>query len=257
MINGLNAKKVIAFDLDDTLAVAKSAIPEEISELLVRLLDKCDVCIISGGKFDQFKVQVLDKLKASPYELTHLHLMPTSGTKYFIFDDGSNTWELQYDNSLTDDQKKRAINALEEGAKKLGLWESKPYGEIIEDRESQITYSALGQSAPADLKYKWDPDGSKKQKLRDYVAPILSDMGARVGGTTSVDVTVAGVDKAYGMNKLTEQMQIEKKDVLFIGDKLQPGGNDYAVKAMGIDTIEVKNWQDTADLIERILAEDN
>ncbi|MCX6728555.1 MAG: HAD-IIB family hydrolase [Candidatus Saccharibacteria bacterium] len=257
MINGLNSKKVIAFDLDDTLAVAKSQIPEEISELLVRLLDKFDVCIISGGKFDQFKVQVLDRLDATPYELTHLHLMPTSGTKYFIFDEESNGWDLQYDNSLTDDQKKRAIYALEEGAKKLGLWEEKPFGEIIEDRESQVTYSALGQKAPADLKYKWDPDGSKKQKLRDYVAPILSDMGARTGGTTSVDVTVAGVDKAYGMKKLTEQMQIDKNDILFIGDKLQPGGNDYAVKAMGIDTIEVKNWQDTVDLIERILGEAN
>jgi phosphomannomutase len=257
MIEDYKSKKVVAFDLDDTLAVAKSPIPEEISELLVRLLDKYDVCIISGGKFGQFKVQVLDRLKATAYELTHLHLMPCSGTKYFIFDSGSNNWDLQYDNSLTEDQKKRAIHALEEGAKKLGLWESKPFGEIIEDRESQVTYSALGQSAPADLKYKWDPDGSKKQKLRDYVAPILSDMGARVGGTTSVDVTVAGVDKAYGMRKLTEQMQIDKSDILFIGDKLQPGGNDYAVKAMGIDTVEVKNWQDTADLIERILADTN
>jgi phosphomannomutase len=257
MIEDYKAKKVVAFDLDDTLAVAKSPIPDEISELLVRLLDKYDVCIISGGKFGQFKAQVLDKLNATPYELTHLHLMPCTGTKYFIFDSGSNIWDLQYDNSLTEDQKKRAIKALEQGAKKLGLWESKPFGEIIEDRESQVTFSALGQSAPAELKYKWDPDGSKKQKLRDYVAPILPDMGARVGGTTSVDVTVAGVDKAYGMKKLTEQMQIENSDILFIGDKLQPGGNDYAVKAMGIDTIEVKNWQDTADLIERILADTN
>lgn len=255
MINGLNAKKVIAFDLDDTLAVAKSSIPKKISELLVRLLDKYNVCIISGGKYGQFKLQVLDKIDATSYQLTHLHLMPTSGTKYYIFDDKANTWQLQYDNSLTDDQKRRAINALKEGAKKLGLWEEKPYGEIIEDRGSQITYSALGQQAPADLKYQWDHDGVKKQKLRDYVAPLLTDMEARVGGTTSVDVTMVGVDKAYGMKKLAEQMQIQKNDILFIGDKLQPGGNDYAVKAAGIDTIEVTNWQDTADLIEQILVD--
>ncbi len=257
MINGLRPKKVIAFDLDDTLAVAKSPIPEEISELIVRLIDKYDVCIISGGKFDQFRVQVIDKLDATPYELTHLHLMPTSGTKYYIYDEESESWQLQYDNSLTDDQKNRAINALEVGAKKLGLWEQKPFGEIIEDRGSQITYSALGQSAPADLKYKWDPTGDKKQKLRNYVAPLLTDMDARVGGTTSVDITMVGVDKAYGMKKLTEQMQIQNEDILFIGDKLQPGGNDYSVKAAGIDTIEVQNWQATADLIERILADNN
>jgi HAD superfamily hydrolase (TIGR01484 family) len=247
-------KKVIAFDLDDTLAVAKSPIPKEISGLLVRLFDRYDVCIISGGKFDQFKIQVINKLNATTKQLTHLHLMPTSGTKYYIFDEDSRSWQLQYDNSLTYDQKKRAVKVLKDGAKKLGLWESKPYGDIIEDRGSQVTYSALGQSAPADLKYKWDSDGVKKQKLRDYVAPLLSDMEARVGGTTSVDITMVGVDKAYGMKKLTEQMKIKKSDILFIGDKLQPGGNDYSVKAAGIDTIEVKNWQDTAHLIEQILA---
>lgn len=248
-------KKVIALDLDDTLAVAKLPIPNEISKLLVSLLGKYDVCIISGGKFEQFKVQVLDRLNASPHTLSRLHLMPTSGTKYYIFDEKSVKWELQYNNSLTEEQKKSAISALEDGAKKLGLWEDNPYGEIVEDRDSQITYSALGQQAPADQKYKWDPDGVKKQKLRDFVAPLLSDMEARVGGTTSVDITMIGVDKAYGMKKLTEQMHIDKSDILFIGDKLQPGGNDYSVKVMGVDTIEVSDWQDTALVIEKILGD--
>jgi HAD superfamily hydrolase (TIGR01484 family) len=246
-------RKVIAFDLDDTLAVTKSPISDRMGELLKKLLDTYDVCIMSGGLFQQFKIQVIDRLEATPRELSRLHIMPTCGTRYYRYDELLNDWKLQYAENLTNDQKQRVIKALEDGAKKLGLWEDKTYGDIIEDRESQITFSALGQKAPAELKYKWDPTGEKKHKLRDYVAPLVTDLEVRVGGTTSVDVTMIGVDKAYGMQKLIEKMDINKEDILFIGDKLLEGGNDYPVKAMGIDSIEVGGWQDTAFVIEGIL----
>jgi len=246
-------KKVIAFDLDDTLAITKSPISDRMGELLACLLEKYDVCVISGGAFSQFKIQVVDRLKASPRALSRMHLMPTCGTKYYRYDEMSSKWVLQYENALTDDQKQRVVKAIEDGAKKLDLWEEKPFGDIIEDRGSQITFSALGQQAPAELKYKWDPTGEKKYKLRDLIAPMLTDLEVRVGGTTSVDVTMIGVDKAYGMQKLIEEMNISKQDILFIGDKLQEGGNDYPVKAMGIDTIEVGRWEDTAFVLEGIL----
>jgi len=246
-------KKVIAFDLDDTLAITKSPISDRMGELLARLLEKYDVCVISGGAFSQFKIQVVDRLKASPRALSRMHLMPTCGTKYYRYDEMSSKWVLQYENALTDDQKQRVVKAIEDGAKKLDLWEEKPFGDIIEDRGSQITFSALGQQAPAELKYKWDPTGEKKYKLRDLIAPMLTDLEVRVGGTTSVDVTMIGVDKAYGMQKLIEEMNISKQDILFIGDKLQEGGNDYPVKTMGIDTIEVGRWEDTALVLEGIL----
>ncbi|MEI7918338.1 MAG: HAD-IIB family hydrolase [Candidatus Saccharibacteria bacterium] len=247
-------KKLIAFDLDDTLAITKSPISDRMGEILVKLLKKYDVCVISGGAFEQFKIQVVDRLEATSRELTRLHLMPTCGTKYYRYDELSENWVKQYENSLTPEQKKRAIKALEDGAKELGLWENKPFGEIIEDRGSQVTYSALGQKAPAELKYKWDPTGEKKLKIRDHIAPLLLDLEVRAGGTTSIDVTMIGVDKAYGMQKLLEEMNFSKEDILFLGDKLIEGGNDYPVKAMGIDTIAVERWEDTALVLEGILA---
>lgn len=246
-------KKVIAFDLDDTLAVTKSPISDRMGELLARLLERYDVCVISGGRFEQFQKQVVDRLEASPMQLRRLHLMPTCGTRYMRFDETSGEWKQVYAENLTEEQKKRIVEVLEEGAKKLGYWEDKPYGEIIEDRGSQVTYSALGQQAPPEEKYKWDPDGKKKHAIRDYAAPLLPDVEVRVGGTTSVDVTMIGIDKAYGMKKLMEQLGIDKEEILFVGDKLEEGGNDYPVKAMGIDSLEVPDWQITAKLIETIL----
>ncbi len=40
------------------------------------------------------------------------------------------------------------------------------WGEQIEDRGSQITFSALGQQAPIEEKKKWDPDFTKREKIK-------------------------------------------------------------------------------------------
>ena len=242
----------MAFDLDGTLAESKSAITPRMAADLAHLLDEVDVCIISGGAFPQFEKQVLAHLDAAPEELAKLHLMPTCGTAYWRFVDGD--WKRLYSEDLGEDQKKEIISVLTEGAKSLGLWEDKTWGDIIEDRGSQITYSALGQEAPVAAKSAWDPDGKKKEALRDYAAQRLPELEVRAGGSTSVDVTAKGIDKAYGMRKLEEQLHLADDDIFFVGDMLQPGGNDHPVKAMGIRTHEVGKWEDTADFVEGWLA---
>lgn len=247
-------KKLIAFDLDDTLAITKSPVSDRMGELLVKLLEKYDVCIISGGRFEQFKLQVVDRLEADPHHLNRLHLMPTCGTQYYRYDELKAEWKIQYAEELTADQKKRVFEALESVSKELGLWPENPAGEVIEDRGSQVTMSALGQQASPEDKYAWaEKYADVRPVLRDKVAALLPDLEVRIGGTTSTDVTMIGIDKAYGMNKLIDALDISKDDILFVGDKLQEGGNDYPVKAMGIDTIEVDRWEDTAFVLEGVL----
>lgn len=245
-------RSVIAFDLDDTLAVTKSPIADQMSELLGGLLERFDVCVITGGAFDQIKKQVVDQLDVDPALLGRLHLMPTCGTRYYRFDGDQSAWVQQYAEDLSAEQKAEIISVLEEGAREQGIWEADPAGDIIEDRGSQITYSALGQQAAPDSKYAWDPDGTKKHALRDYVAQRLPNLEVRVGGTTSVDITNVGIDKAYGMRKLMEVLDLSEADILFLGDKLQPGGNDYPVKEMGIDCIAVEGWEQTALVVQGI-----
>jgi phosphomannomutase len=244
-------KKLIAFDLDGTLAPSKSPLPDRMESLLVRLLDSFKVCVISGGKYQLFQTQVLANLHASPRQLANLHLMPTSGTRYYHYQD--NDWRLIYAEDLSQSQKATIISALNEGLDESGWRPKKTWGEIVEDRDSQITLSILGQLAPLKEKESWDPDGSKKIALRDIIAPKIPEFEVRAAGTTSIDVTKPGIDKAYGMQKLMQYANIEKSDILFMGDKLLEGGNDYPVKAMGIDTLEVTRWEDTALAIEAIL----
>lgn len=241
----------MAFDLDGTLAESKTAITPRMAGLLVRLLDEAQVCIISGGAFPQFQTQVLEHLDATPPQLAALNLMPTNGTRYYLHRDGS--WREIYAEDLPEETKHEVIDVLTEGAKALGLWEDETWGDIVEDRGSQITFSALGQRAPVPAKNAWDPDGSKKEALRAWAAERLPGLEVRSGGTTSIDVTAQGIDKAYGMRKLMAELGVEMGDIVFVGDRLDPQGNDHPVEAMGIRSVAVKSWQDTADYVERWL----
>jgi phosphomannomutase len=247
------SKKLVAFDLDNTLAESKTALTDEMVARLSELLEKYEVCVISGGNYSQFKIQLTDRIEVGPDLLKKLHLMPTCGTRYYRYNLSSKEWNKVYAEDLSDDQKKRIIEVLEEAAKVLGYWEQSPAGEIIEDRESQITYSALGQKALPEDKYAWDADGAKKKAIRDYAADRLPDLEVRVGGTTSVDVTRVGIDKAYGMRKLMAELKITEDEILFIGDMLQEGGNDYPVKAMGIDSVAVENYRSTPAVVDAII----
>jgi HAD superfamily hydrolase (TIGR01484 family) len=245
--------RVLTFDLDDTLAVSKSQIDPRMADLLARLLARVEVCIVSGGRFQQFDTQVLRHLDLEQDARERLHLMPTCGTQYYRW--GRGAWQEVYAENLSEGERRRIIDILTDGAKELGLWEPQPWGDIIEDRGSQITFSALGQAAPPDAKYAWDPDGSKKRALREYAAERLPDLEVRAGGSTSVDVTRKGIDKAYGMRKLLEFLGLHIDDVLFIGDRLDEAGNDYPVLAMGVPCVAVSGWKQTADFLDQFLAE--
>lgn len=244
--------RLVAFDLDDTLAPSKSAIDPRMGGLLLALAEKAVVAIISGGRLEQFMAQVVDRLpEPTPEALANLHLLPACGTQYYrIRPSGI---ETVYARDLDAAQRREATEVLEQEARRLGLWESATWGEIIEDRGSQITFSALGQQAPLEAKAAWDPTGEKRDALSAAVAARLPDLEVRSGGSTSIDITERGIDKAFGMRRLVEQTGIPLDDMLFVGDRLDPAGNDYPVLAMGVACHAVTGWESTAEFLEELI----
>ncbi len=251
--------QLIAFDLDDTLAPSKSPVPASILRHLASLLERVPVAVISGGNYEQFSSQLLTPLKAYTEErsmtevarLDRLHLLPTCGTRYYRYDGVG--WNAIYEENLTFEERAAAAQALEQEATTLGLWESLTWGDIIEDRGSQVTFSALGQRAPVEAKAVWDPTGSKKNALREAVAVKLPDLEVRSGGSTSVDITRKGIDKAYGMRKLAEATGILLTDMFFIGDRLDEDGNDYPVLELGVPCHAVEGWESTDAYLAELL----
>ena len=248
-------KKILAFDSDDTIVVSKMAATERMAALLAEAMRYYDICIISGTGFDEtiYPNTVRQIEQIDGVDLSRLHIMPTCGTRYYRYHDGE--WKLQYQEDLTEEQKQRIFAAIETSAKQLDMWVANPAGEIIEDRLSQVTYSALGQQATAADKYAWaEANVEKRRQLNEAVKALLPEFEVRTAGTTSLDITKPGVDKAYGMQKLLEATGCTKEEVLFFGDKLEEGGNDFPVKHMGIECIAVDRWEDTAYALEGIIA---
>src|SRR5579872_5885166 len=243
--------KAVVFDLDDTLAPSKSPLDPSMATALVSLLQRLPVCIISGGRFEQFQAQVLDQLTAPEPILSQLQLMPTSGTRYYSRQQGA--WSQVYSEDLSAEEKARIMQVLEETSRTLGYWDEHPRGELIEDRGSQVTYSALGQAAPLDAKAAWDPDGTKKRLLVARATPLLPGFEVRGGGSTSVDVTRQGIDKSYAIRKLMTQLHAAPQELLFVGDRLDEAGNDYPVLAAGVPCVAVTSWQDTLTVIAQFI----
>lgn len=243
--------ELIIFDLDGVLAESKSAITEEMAGALVRLLGKYSVAIISGGGYEQFQKQVVSKLHCSDDLLKKLYLFPTCGTSFYRFNE---EWHQIYSIELDKGQKARIYGALISCFNKVS-WKipSIVFGEMVEDRGTQITYSALGQKAPVEIKKDWDPDRKKRLEMISYLAPQIPEFEVRVGGSTSIDITRKGLDKAFGIHQMEKHLGASKDKMLFIGDSLFEGGNDAPVRTTGVDCIEVIDPSDTMNEINRLL----
>jgi len=244
-------KDLIAFDLDGTLAESKQPLQEPMGEALADLLGVAHVAVISGGDWPQFQKQVASRLPTRA-DLSKLWLMPTTGTKLYTYRDGE--WGAVYAELFDDATKAKILKAFDESLEATGFVPEKTWGERIEDRGSQITFSALGQEAPVAEKEHWDPKFEKRKVIQADLKQRLPGLSINMGGATSIDITQEGVDKAYGLKKLRDESGIALDKMMFIGDAIFPGGNDYPAKELGLDTVRVRDPEETISVVTAIVA---
>ncbi|CAG9975197.1 unnamed protein product [Clonostachys byssicola] len=242
---------LVAFDLDGTLAESKQPLKDDMAEAIADLLAVSHVAVISGGDWPQFQKQVASRLPPRA-DLSRLWLMPTTGTKLYTHKTGE--WRREYAELFSDDAKAKILAAFDEALLATGFKPEKTWGERIEDRGSQITFSALGQQAPVAEKEVWDPDFAKRRVIQADLRTRLPGLSINLGGATSIDITQEGVDKGYGLKRLRDASGIPLEEMMFIGDAIFPGGNDYPAKEIGLDTVRVKDPDGTLAAIAAIVA---
>lgn len=260
MINSENIaqikdKKLVIFDLDGTLTPSKSPMDAEMANLLSQLLIKKMVVVVSGGAYHQFIKQFLPKLSAPINRLNNLFLFPTNATRMYRYADG---WQEVYAELMPAEERAKIKAALAAAFTATHYSQpSKLYGEIIEDRDTQITFSALGQEAPpeakAALKARWQIKGDPRIALKAYLDRALPNLEVRLNGMTSIDITRQGLDKAYAIVQIEKHLSLNKKEMIFIGDALFPGGNDYAVRKTGVECLMVADPEETKKLLRLTL----
>ncbi|MEK7193206.1 MAG: HAD-IIB family hydrolase [Patescibacteria group bacterium] len=248
----LKEKKLIVFDLDGTLAESKSGMDSQMAGLMRRLLNEKMVAVISGGRYEQFERQFLKSLKCPKSFYARLFLFPTSSTSFYRYLNG---WKKVYAENLTSAEKRKILSAFKGVFAKVRYAEpSRTYGVVIEDRETQITFSALGQKAPVGEKKKWHEKNNRlRLRMMNILKKSLPEFEVRVGGLTSIDVTRKGIDKAYGIRQIEKHLGVSRKEMLFVGDALYPGGNDYAAVKTGVDWVQVSGPGETKKVIQKII----
>lgn len=247
----LNSKKVIAFDLDGTLAESKTAISPKMVDILTKLLDRYFVAVISGGSFVQFEKQFLSGFSAGNSVFNNLYIFPTMGAACYIFKD--NKWTLLYEEKLTQEETEKIEKSFLDVMDLSGMDLSGSYGDILENRGTQVTFSGRGQNAPFEVKSKWDIDGKKRMSLVSMLKNRIPEFEIKLGGMTSIDVTRKGVDKAYAIEKIKDLLKVSEQEILFIGDALYDGGNDSAIKKTSVDFIQTEGPDNTIEILKPYL----
>mgnify|MGYP001560873378 CR=1 FL=1 len=260
--------KVLAFDLDGTLAESKQPMSARIAGLLKKLIRFHEIAIISGADWPQFEKQVLPILGGVDARFS---FYPTCGAKVYKAGYATDGREQPgwYERSgeafeLNQQQTRWIEEALENS---ISRWEHKPAGKIygpqIENRGTQITFSALGQQAPPDVKKDWDPTFEKRKHLKNLLEfRLAADWGPsplpfeiRMGGATSLDITLKGIDKGFAIRRIAGLGWGSRKEheILFVGDALEEGDNDCAVKQTGCFWLQTSGVEETERILERIL----
>jgi phosphomannomutase len=244
--------RLIMFDLDGTLASSKEPMDAEMAALILQLIGVTNIAIISGGGYPQLDTQFLSVLGVPTPSFGKLFLLPTSGAAMYRYADG---WHEIYSETLTPSEKQGIIDALEAAlAESAYAAPEHIYGETIEDRGSQISFSANGQEAPLAVKSAWDPSHEKRERIASFLKTRLPEFSIRIGGTNTIDITKHGVDKAYGIRRIENELDIPQRDMLFIGDAIFPGGNDYVVTTSDVPWKKVSGPEETKRIIRELLS---
>ena len=250
-------KKIFAFDIDGTLTASKTLITEDMANLIKELVKQKMVIAIAGGSFKQMETQFLPPFSDDEKMMPFIHnfiFLPTSGSQRYEYVENKKEWILVDKEPLPNGVKEKAIKLLQEVIDNpIYAIPPNPIGNIIEDRDTQITFTPNGQQAPVAMKLAFDPDRKKREKIKAFLEPKLPEVSILINGTSSIDILSKGFNKAVGLTRFLDKAGFKKSDVIFIGDALFPSGNDYSVFEAGFETIAVKGPEETEIIIKNWL----
>lgn len=235
----------VFFDMDGTLTESRSLISVEMEGLLNKLKRYADVIIISGADEEQMMKQI------PVLHFTGNYIMAQSGNHTL------NEVRQMWKNELSDEligEIQRHINYIQMDARYLEVTNGKvaDTDDLVQLRGGQISFSLIGHNADKQLKNEFDPGGLFRQELIMTYPLEHEGIEVRVGGTTCLDYTKYGCNKAGNIQRLLQWRGWNADKCLYVGDAFHPGGNDEVMMGV-LPTREVKGPDETMVLIEDLI----
>ena len=272
-------KNIILFDMDGTLTEPRQTIEDPmINQLMEVLRLGHDVGVVTGSPekyvFEQigsFIERYQDTSKGTNVN-SRLHIMPCNGTQYSYYV-GKYRNEIVPENMIDElgennfyDLTAALVSLQAEVLGQLKLNNLALTGDFIQYRGSMINWSPIGRNANT-LQRKEFVKYDLRTNFRNVYKSVLEgwlvhkkmqdQITVALGGSTSFDVYPKGWDKTYAMSWFAAPLAGKEYQCWFIGDKCQPGGNDYHLYELlephgrGFET---KNPEETIEIVKNILS---
>ncbi len=242
-----STKKVIIADVDDTICESCQVMSDEMANQINSMIQQGYTFAFLTGTEKQYLLEMVSsKLRGKHY------LLAAIGTECIEVEVGGENKEV-YKYNLSEEQINEIVKALEELTQKYNILPVTNKDDQIQNRETQVCLSAIGRHAPKEQKAAYDPNGNKRLEWIQFLKTILDEnkYDMTIGGTTSIDITPKGIDKAWGIKHFCEKFGIELENVLFFGDKIHPGGNDFPASKV-VDVVSVKNPEETLGRLKEL-----
>jgi phosphomannomutase len=234
-------KRIFMFDIDGTLTPPRLPMTEEMVEMFKGFCERNRVILVTGSDMSKVVEQV-------PKEIRDLveGIYTCSGNAYTVGDN------IIYENEFRPPEE---LIALLEDWKNYSHYPVKT-GEHLEYRDGMLNYSTVGRNCTQQERedYEvWDDKNGERAILRERILNMFPSLDCAIGGQISIDIYPRGLDKSQSYFRVKGANPDHA--IIFCGDRLMPGGNDYPFfKAMGENqtgcrpldiAVPVSSWQDT------------
>lgn len=215
-----------AFDVDGTLGEARQLMDPEFKRWFMQWMHGKNVYLVTGSDraktVEQIGEDIVDSCTMS-FQCA-----------------GNSVWQKGVEVSSTKlNVPPEMIQFLEE--KVVSTHYPDLYGNHIELRTGLINFSIVGRNAVGDQRddyYAWDQKHKERQSIAEEFNSKFIGFEAEVGGNTSLDIHLKGRNKA-------QVYDVIGAPLVFFGDRIFPGGNDYPLHCRMIDPLD-KSWAVTS-----------
>ena len=236
-------RTIYLFDVDGTLTPPRQEIEEDFASVFLEWSVNKEIYLVTGSDIKKTREQLFGAIIDACQGV-----FSCSGNQY---------WEK---NKIVYQNKFRAPNGLLADLQLYLDNSENPVraGKHVERRPGMINFSTLGRNATLEQRAvynKWDNRTLEREDIVDYITSNYPQLDVSIGGSISVDIYRKGKDKSQVVEHL-RGMYGEEIAMIFVGDRCQPGGNDWPL-AQELDKDENSHWflvhkpEDTRELIEQ------
>ncbi|KJA15252.1 hypothetical protein HYPSUDRAFT_220143 [Hypholoma sublateritium FD-334 SS-4] len=245
--------KLVLFDVDGTLSLARQAAKSEMIEALRALRKKYVVGFVGGSDF----VKIEEQLKTGDADVI-------DEFDYAFAENGLTAWKLgkplpsaSFIDFLGEERYKPFVNFCLHYIADLDLPIKR--GTFVEFRKGMVNVSPLGRNATIAERGEFELLDQKNGYRKTMVEALKKQfpdypLTYSIGGKISFDVFPHGWDKTYALGRVADE---EFEEIHFFGDKIYKGGNDYEIYA-DPRTIghSVKNPEETLRILQESFLQD-